>query len=359
MLPMNVVRAADAAATAANIPPANLLAVIEIESGGEVFAKVDGRDVPLILFEPAVFYRLLPEDKRKLAVEQKLASPKWDKSLYPKTQAGRYAQLARASLIDHDAAAEATSYGVGQVLGSNWKALGYESLDSFVRTVGNGVEGQIEVMLKFIAVNHLDDELRDGRWDAFARGYNGPKYKLNFYADRLAAAAKSYGGTGSNPAPDGMLRMGAKGAKVRAAQALLLRANIAVKQDGDFGLATKKAVMAFQTAHGITPDGAIGPETERELEKYRTGPEDKPGKIQVVDVDQVKQGSAGILGGVTLEGAKQAVNGATDQLQQVAGSVPIIDYLLAGLSVAAAVLVVGGLAWAAWGWFNSKKTVQP
>lgn len=356
MLPFAVQRAADAAAQAAGIPTSHLLAVIDVESDGEVFTSIGGKQMPLILFEPAVFYRYLSGAARDKAVAQKLASPVWNPRLYAKTQAGRYGQLMLAAAIDHDAAYESTSWGVGQVLAGSWKQLGYASLQDFIDKVEAGVDGQIEAMIRFIKVNHLDDELRDGRWAAFARGYNGPGYKKNFYDTKLAHAADLYGGA-TVAAPDGMLRMGAKGQKVREVQALLLRAGVPCKQDGDFGPVMKTAVMAFQTAHGIDADGVVGPETERQLETYRTGPDDAAGVVKFADIDGVKQGSAGVIGGVTLESAKEAVNSATDSLQQVAG-VPIVDYILTALSVAAAVLVIAGLAWAAWSWLNSKKTVQ-
>ena len=46
------------------IPAAALLAVCDVESGGKVFSKVNGRDEPLIRFEGHYFYRLLGAAKR-------------------------------------------------------------------------------------------------------------------------------------------------------------------------------------------------------------------------------------------------------------------------------------------------------
>src|SRR5690606_38313771 len=108
---------------------------------------------------------------------------------------------------------EATSYGVGQVLGLHWKALGFDSVKAMVDYMHEGVEAQIDVMLRYVMENGLDDELRDGRWKAFARGYNGPAYAKNRYDEKMAEAALRYGG--QIAAPDGLLRMGAKGKRVR------------------------------------------------------------------------------------------------------------------------------------------------
>jgi peptidoglycan hydrolase-like protein with peptidoglycan-binding domain len=37
--------------------------------------------------------------------------------------------------------------------------------------------------------------------------------------------------------------------------------------DGSFGPATKTAVAAFQTAHGLTPDGIVGATTAKALDE--------------------------------------------------------------------------------------------
>jgi hypothetical protein len=56
--------------------------------------------------------------------------------------------------------------------------------------------------------------------------------------------------------------------------------------------------------------------------------------------------------------AKDAVDNATTQLQQVDGLSPWIGYGLTALSVVAATLAVAGIAWAVWGWVKSKRTVE-
>jgi hypothetical protein len=53
------------------------------------------------------------------------------------------------------------------------------------------------------------------------------------------------------------------------AQEHLISAGYQVGVDGGFGAKTQTAVMAFQEAHGLTPDGVIGPDTWRALLRYR------------------------------------------------------------------------------------------
>jgi len=60
------------------------------------------------------------------------------------------------------------------------------------------------------------------------------------------------------PLPTGVtLRLGDSGDAVRAVQQALKIGSI----DGEFGPATQQAVVAFQTASGLTADGIVGPKT--------------------------------------------------------------------------------------------------
>ncbi len=54
---------------------------------------------------------------------------------------------------------------------------------------------------------------------------------------------------------------GSRGALVEVVQGLLSAADHPVAIDGIFGRATREAVIAFQGASGLTPDGIVGPRT--------------------------------------------------------------------------------------------------
>lgn len=338
-------------------PEAHLGAVVMAESGGKFWVDVNGeRKVPM-LFEPHVLYRLTSGEVRDRLVAEKLASPKWNKKLYAKTVAGRWKQLQRAVEIAGPVAFEAASYGAGQVLGNNWKSLGYKSILDFVEQVTKTARGQIDAMTKFIKVNGLDDELVEGRWDSFARGYNGPGYKKNDYANKMARFAAQWGGDVARP--DGMLRMGAKGKRVRELQQLLRRANYySGNIDGDFGTATKESVMAFQKAHRLKADGVYGPQTERILSSFRQAGESL-GAEKVVEVKEVKEGGIVAGGGaIAVTAAKDALEQATEQLSPYSGMSGIVDFILTALTVLTVLIVVGGVAWGIYGWLKSKRTVE-
>ena len=117
-------------ATNAQLNPAALMAVVDVESGGKVFASVNGKQEPLIRFEGHYFYRLLGAAKRNRAVANGLADRRFGKIKNPRSQKGRWKLLKRAKAIDNQAALQSTSWGVGQVMGSHWRWLEYASVDA-------------------------------------------------------------------------------------------------------------------------------------------------------------------------------------------------------------------------------------
>lgn len=64
-----------------------------------------------------------------------------------------------------------------------------------------------------------------------------------------------------------VLRQGADGVGVEHLQALLKAAGQEVSVDGDFGPGTRRAVVAFQEAAGLKPDGVVGKGTAAALQK--------------------------------------------------------------------------------------------
>lgn len=364
MLPNEIISLANRKGVELGIPHGNLPAIIHVESNGKVFEYFDEEPFvrPVILFEPHLFGRKLTGPAKDEAIRIGLATTSQKKNKYPKSQKARWDQIAAAAELciryglNPDYAGESASYGVGQVLGSHWKSLGYASFDDFYDANMSGAEGQIDVMLRYIQINGLLDELQEGRWSGFFRGYNGPDWQRLGYGTKIEKALALYGGSIS--AKDGMLRIGSKGARVRELQALLVRAGYQVKVDGDFGPATKAAVRAFQTAHGLKVDGVVGPRTEDALQAYRQGSDDRPGKEAVAEIDGVKKGAGGLLTAGGIEIAQQKVDEATATLQTVDGFQPWLGYGLTALSLIAAGLALWALYVGVKGWLASNRTVE-
>ena len=168
--------------------PAAILAVIEVESGGRVFAAVGGHREPLIRFEGHYFHARLEGEALRRAVADGLADPVPQAVANPPVQVERWAMLACAERIDARAARESCSWGLGQVMGAHWRRLGYPSVHALVDEARRGADGQIALMARFVEDAGLEMALRGRDWERFARAYNGPRYAERGYHDKLAEA---------------------------------------------------------------------------------------------------------------------------------------------------------------------------
>lgn len=352
-----ITAAARSAAKRLAVEVATMLAVIEIESGGKVYADVGRSREPLIRFEGHYFDRRLSGAARETARRQGLAHPTAGKVKNPRSQAARWAMVNKAILINAKAALESVSWGLGQVMGAHWQWLDFESVDQLVNTARGGAAGQVHLMVRYIEKAGLTGALQRRDWAAFARGYNGPAYAKHGYHTKLAAAYRRFsaGHEPAAPSAAGMLRLGSRGARVRELQQLLLRAGQSLVVDGDFGPATHKAVMAVQKAARLEADGVAGPQTMRALEAYRQGAADRPGEQKVSEIEEVRDGIAtSVGGGVSLEVVRRTID---DALYQV-GGVPGLETISTGLAILAALLAIGGLVWAGIGWWRARRTVE-
>lgn len=175
-------------AEGAGIEPAVLLAIAEVESGGKASARINNRAEPIIRFEGHYFDRRLTGLKRVQARVAALADPRAGAIRNPSSQAERWKMLHRAAAIDHQAAYESVSWGLGQVMGGHWRWLGFGSVDALVQECRESVAGQVRLMLRYCDKAGLMPAIRARNWAAFAKGYNGPAYAANRYDQKLALA---------------------------------------------------------------------------------------------------------------------------------------------------------------------------
>ncbi|MER9232102.1 N-acetylmuramidase family protein [Mesorhizobium sp. M0622] len=161
-------------------------AFLDVETSGHGFDAV-GR--PVILFEPHVFYRNLSGAKRAQAAAAGLAYPKWGEKPYPRDS---YPRLKAACAIDETAALKSASWGLGQVLGENFKATGFLTVQAMVEAMMADEALQLSAAIDFIVEKRLDDNLRNHDWAGFAKGYNGAGYRKNAYDTRLAEAYRKW-----------------------------------------------------------------------------------------------------------------------------------------------------------------------
>lgn len=175
------------AAAALSCSEGVIRAVCAVESNGRGFSP-DGRVI--ILFEPHVFSRLTAH--RFDATYGGVSYPRWGAKPYPPTQAARWDQLLFAAKLDHDAAFKSASWGLFQVMGFNFAACGFASVDEMVASMAQGEGDQLMAFVHFCLTNKLDDALRARDWSTFAAGYNGSA-AVKDYSAKLSAAAAKYG----------------------------------------------------------------------------------------------------------------------------------------------------------------------
>jgi hypothetical protein len=185
------------------IEPETGVAVLAVESGGTAF--VQGRMV--IRFEnhiffdrwgkanPAAFaehFRYSAEARWKGHEFRASAAEAW-KSFHGK-QAGEWEVFEFAQRLDRQAARMSISMGLPQVMGFNFAALGFKSVDEMFGAfsdAGSGERAQVVGMFDFIrgakGTSPMLEALRGHDWTGFAKRYNGTG-QAEVYGTRLKAA---------------------------------------------------------------------------------------------------------------------------------------------------------------------------
>lgn len=159
--------------------------------------------------------------------------------------ADEYPRLAKAFQLDAEAAQKSASWGIGQVMGFNFSAAGYGTVDEMVQGAMASEDEQLQAMGNFLKSSGLHRALAVHDWTSFARGYNGPNFTQNRYDIRLAGSFQQF----SQALPDLM---------VRTAQLLMRYAGLKVGPiDGMSGKMTRTAVQTFRQKHGLGDSGDI------------------------------------------------------------------------------------------------------
>ena len=103
-----------------------------------------------------------------------------------------WARFDKAAKLDRHAAMMSASYGKFQIMGFNFEACGFSSVEEFFEAMHESEAAHLNAFVKFIKARGLDDDLRLHNWQTFARVYNGPGYRKNQYDQRIAAAYQKY-----------------------------------------------------------------------------------------------------------------------------------------------------------------------
>jgi hypothetical protein len=212
------------------VKPAEIWAVLHVETAGYGFLP-DRR--PKILFELHVFSNQTNQqfDPAEIGPD------------YGADGAHQYERLAKAIAFDEQAALRSASWGLGQIMGFNAQAAGFQNVDEMIAAMVESEGNQLVAMAQFLKNTGLDSKLRSQDWRGFAEGYNGKGFERNNYDKKLEAAFVQY----SVLLPD---------LNVRTAQMLLTYLGLHPGTiDGVMGRRTRSALEEFQQKEGLPVTG--------------------------------------------------------------------------------------------------------
>lgn len=177
---------------------ATIKAVNEVESRGEGFFE-PGK--PAILFERHIMHRQVRAfiagfggtlesidlDLAELVTTlPNLVNPR------PGGYSGgmaEYPRLARAKMINTEAAISSCSWGAFQIMGFHSARLGYPSAQAYADAMKVSEANHLDAFVRFIEADPaLHKAMKARKWAKFAEIYNGPAYARNLYDVKLARA---------------------------------------------------------------------------------------------------------------------------------------------------------------------------
>jgi len=224
-----------AATSALSVNAPEIWTVLHVETSGCGFLP-DRR--PPILFERHIF-SLLTNHRFDIS---DVSNPQ--PGGYGPGGPNQYLRLANAIQLDRAAALQSASWGLAQIMGSNFAQAGFGDVESMVAAMSGSEDAQLAAFVAFLQANALDQRLQAHDWTSFARGYNGPNFAVNQYDAKLAQAFQQYS---NGPLPD---------LDVRAAQLYLSFANMNPGPiDGMMGSRTRSALLSYQQQHSLPQSG--------------------------------------------------------------------------------------------------------
>lgn len=333
-----------AEATAAGIEAAAMLAMVEVETSGRPY-ETDGR-TPTFRFEPHICFAQASKVSPTVLAKFVAAGLAWPKantkaaSALQNTSSRRLELIKRARAIHEEVALSSTSWGLGQVMGFNARAMGFESASQMVILMTDGgVLAQIRIMIKMIETMGLVEKLNTHQFTAVARKWNGPDFASNAYDIKLKASRQRWSRKLVAPAkpiaPEALLSR----AEIETIQGQLLSLNYTEvgTVDGRWGGRALGAISAFQEFEGIPRTGHYDEATREALAIAGPRPVDEK-RSQTTAADLREKGSRTIAAADKLSwygklkmwifgggavGATAEQGGLLDHAQEFSGKVSV------------------------------------
>lgn len=167
-------------------------AVATVESGGR--SGFDSLRRPKIRYENHYFRKLT---KQRFDTSHPHLSAAYRSKQYRLTHGkhgDQWKLLREAYALAPEEAVMSVSWGMFQVMGLSYRDGGWTDVERFVDDMFYSEAQHMRIFLGFCKAKGLVKHIRAHQWAAFARGYNGERYRDNAYDVKLAAAWKRYGG---------------------------------------------------------------------------------------------------------------------------------------------------------------------
>lgn len=146
-----------------NIP--TLWSIMDVETAGCGYLP-DKRIV--ILFEKHIFCSLTDG-----CYDSRYPDISGPRGGYGITGPHQHERLELAMLLDKEAALKSASWGLGQIMGFNFKQAGCDSVYEMVELFADSEDAQLMAVACFIRSSNIHIALQKRDWTAFARVYNG------------------------------------------------------------------------------------------------------------------------------------------------------------------------------------------
>lgn len=165
-------------------------AIVKVESGGEDRTSYGLK----IRFEPHVFLDQLSDSRQQELFHErfKLGKPRWQGDHHSACFEGNWTNfhdgggllewkaLNLARSINEEAAWLSCSYGAPQILGTNYKMLGYDSAHEMYMMFDKSIDEQIKAMFRYFEKCNLIEAIRGKDFVKLAASYNGEANKLTY-----------------------------------------------------------------------------------------------------------------------------------------------------------------------------------
>jgi hypothetical protein len=231
-----------------------LWSVLTVESRGFGFLS-DRR--PKILFERHIFYKqtdgLFASEAPDLCAK---SGGGYSGGAAEYDRLNRAIELCRDAKLGDDPALRSASWGLGQIMGFNADAAGFNAPADMIQQMSASEDSQLIGMANFITSEKLDVKLRNRDWQGFASRYNGSNYWKNEYDVKLQDAFEKFS-KGVN-----------RDLRVRAAQGALLFLGFSPGDpDGVMGQNTRNAIATFRAANDLGTGGDLDDAVYAEIMK--------------------------------------------------------------------------------------------